>query len=334
MKILVTGGAGYIGSHVVKMLGDEGGHNIVVLDDLSTGVERAVLYGKLVVMDLADFKGVDNLLEIEKFDAVIHFAAKIVVPESVAHPLKYYMNNTVNTANLIKCCIKHNVPKFIFSSTAAVYGEPVTGVVNEDSPPSPINPYGTSKLMSEQILKDATIANPGFRFVILRYFNVAGADPDGKLGQNFSDATHLIKVACQTAIGKRESLSIFGTDYDTPDGTGIRDYIHVTDLSSAHISALEYLNDGGISEVFNCGYGEGTSVLQVIDSVKKVSDTNFKVTLAPRRAGDPAKLIADNRKILRTLNWKPLYNDLDIISQTAYEWEKRTYEPSFQKKSD
>jgi len=323
MKILVTGGAGYIGSHVVKMLGESGVHDITVVDNLSTGVRDAVLSGNFVEMDLSDFKGVDALFDREGFDAVIHFAAKIVVPESVTNPILYYMNNTVNTANLIKCCLKYNVCRFIFSSTAAVYGEPVSGVVTEDTATSPINPYGMSKLMSEQILKDAGFAHPNFKFVILRYFNVAGADPDGLLGQNFPDATHLIKVACQTALGKRESLSVFGTDYDTPDGTGVRDYIHVTDLSSAHVAALDYLSDGGISEVFNCGYGEGSSVLEVIESVKKVSDSDFQVLLAPRRAGDPAKLIADNRKILKGLNWNPLYQNLEIICKTAYDWERK-----------
>ncbi len=295
MKVLVTGGAGYIGSHVVKMLGETGNHDIVTVDNLSTGRRDAVLYGKLVEMDLSDFSGVDALFEKEGFEAVIHFAAKIVVPESVSNPLLYYMNNTVNTTNLIKCCLKHGVNRFIFSSTAAVYGEPATGIVTENTDTVPINPYGMSKLMSEQILKDAGFAHTDFKFVILRYFNVAGADPDGSLGQNFPDATHLIKVACRTALGKRESLSVFGTDYNTPDGTGVRDYIHVSDLSSAHISALNYLDSGGRSEIFNCGYGEGSSVLEVIESVKKVSGTDFKVEIVPRRAGDPAKLIAEQK---------------------------------------
>ncbi len=322
MKILVTGGAGYIGSHVVKMLGEAGCYDIVTVDDLSTGVREAVLYGKFVKMDLACFKEVDILLEKEKFDAVIHFAAKIVVPESITNPMLYYMNNTVNTANLIKCSLKHGVSKFIFSSTAAVYGEPEIETVTEDSPTVPLNPYGMSKLMSEQILQDTAAANKNLKFMILRYFNVAGADPDKKLGQNFPDATHLIKVACQTALGKRESLSVFGTDYNTPDGTGVRDYIHVTDLSSAHIEALKHLDNGGTSDIFNCGYSKGISVLEVIESVKKVSRKDFKVILKERRKGDPAKLVADNTKILKTLNWKPRYHQIDTICKTALEWEE------------
>ncbi|HQJ61455.1 MAG TPA: UDP-glucose 4-epimerase GalE, partial [bacterium] len=247
MKILVTGGAGYIGSHVVKLLGERGSDEIVVLDNLSTGRTEAVLFGRLEVMDLSEFEKVDQFIKKEKFDAVIHFAAKIVVPESVANPLLYYRNNTVNTINLINSCVKYGVGMFIFSSTAAVYGEPEDGIVNENSLLSPISPYGTSKLMSEFVIKDTAFAHPEFKYVILRYFNVAGADPDGLIGQNFPDATHLIKVACQTALGMRESLSVFGTDFNTPDGTGVRDYIHVTDLASAHLAALDHLENGGNS---------------------------------------------------------------------------------------
>lgn len=323
MKILVTGGAGYIGSHVVKLLGERGSDEIVVLDNLSTGRTEAVLFGRLEVMDLSEFEKVDQFIKKEKFDAVIHFAAKIVVPESVANPLLYYRNNTVNTINLINSCVKYGVGMFIFSSTAAVYGEPEDGIVNENSLLSPISPYGTSKLMSEFVIKDTAFAHPEFKYVILRYFNVAGADPDGLIGQNFPDATHLIKVACQTALGMRESLSVFGTDFNTPDGTGVRDYIHVTDLASAHLAALDHLENGGNSDIYNCGYGKGTSVLKVIRSVRKVSDKDFPVQNSPRRAGDPAKLIADNSKILKELNWVPKFQDLNLICRTAYHWEKK-----------
>ncbi|HQI05019.1 MAG TPA: UDP-glucose 4-epimerase GalE [bacterium] len=323
MKILVTGGAGYIGSHVVKLLGERGSDEIVVLDNLSTGRTEAVLFGRLEVMDLSEFEKVDQFIKKEKFDAVIHFAAKIVVPESVANPLLYYRNNTVNTINLINSCVKYGVGMFIFSSTAAVYGEPEDGIVNENSLLSPISPYGTSKLMSEFVIKDTAFAHPEFKYVILRYFNVAGADPDGLIGQNFPDATHLIKVACQTALGMRESLSVFGTDFNTPDGTGVRDYIHVTDLASAHLAALDHLENGGNSDIYNCGYGKGTSVLEVIRSVRKVSDKDFPVQNSPRRAGDPAKLIADNSKILKELNWVPKFQDLNLICRTAYHWEKK-----------
>jgi len=323
MKILVTGGAGYIGSHVVKLLGESGKHEIVVLDNLSTGIAEAVLFGRLEKMDLGDYNAVDILFGKERFDAVIHFAAKIVVPESVENPLLYYKNNTVNTTNLIEICVKHGVSKFIFSSTAAVYGEPDDGVVTEVTPTVPICPYGWSKLMSEFVLRDTAFAHEKFNYVALRYFNVAGADPDGKIGQNFPNATHLIKVSCQAALGMRDKLLVFGTDFDTADGTGVRDYIHVTDLAAAHISALEHLEKGGKSEIFNCGYGNGASVLEVIASVKKVSGVDFQVDSTDRRPGDPAFLISDNSKILSDLNWTPKYQDLDFICKTAFEWERK-----------
>lgn len=322
MKILVTGGAGYIGSHVVKLLGELDKYEIVVLDNLSTGVADAVLYGRLVEMDLSDFDVVEDFFKVEKFDAVIHFAAKIVVPESVENPLLYYRNNTVNTTNLIEMCVKYSVSKFIFSSTAAVYGEAEDGIVTEMTKTEPISPYGWSKLMSEWVLRDASFAHENFNYVALRYFNVAGADPDGKIGQNFPNATHLIKVASQTALGQRDKLSVFGTDFDTADGTGVRDYIHVTDLASAHLAAFDYLQNGGESQIFNCGYGKGSSVLEVIASVKGVSGVDFTVEKTERRPGDPALLIADNRKIIASLNWTPKHQNLDFICRTAYEWEK------------
>lgn len=322
MKILVTGGAGYIGSHVVKQLGEQGGCDITVLDNLSTGFESSILYGKLIKADLADFAFVERFLGDEKFDAVIHFAASIVVPESVENPLKYYMNNTVNTTNLIRCAVKSGVKSFVFSSTAAVYGEPKEGVVTEESPLSPINPYGYSKLMSEQILRDTAEAHSGFRFVILRYFNVAGASMDGRIGQRFPNATHLIKVSCEAACGKRDKMYIFGEDYPTKDGSCVRDYIHIEDLASAHLAALSYLEDGGKSDIYNCGYGRGASVKEVVDTVKKVSGVDFEVQKAPRRAGDPSLLVSDNAKILSTLPWKPKYDDLEVICKSAYEWER------------
>ena len=327
MHILITGGAGYIGSHLVKLFGEHTSHRLTILDNLSTGHRPAVLYGDLAVIDLADTKAVEELLKHGRFDAAIHFAAHIVVPESVSDPLKYYMNNTANTTNLIRLCVKYGIGKFIFSSTAAVYGEPDTGVVVETSPLAPINPYGMSKLMSERVLLDTTRAFPDrFKAVILRYFNVAGADPDGRIGQSFPDATHLIKVAAQTALGKRSQINIFGTDFPTPDGTGIRDYIHVCDLAALHLRALEHLNAGGAPDIFNCGYGHGYSVREVLDTVKRVSRANLKIIESPRRAGDPAKLIADSTKVRQAWNWSPQYDSLELICRTALDWERnRTY---------
>lgn len=325
MKVLVTGGAGYIGSHVVKQLGEAGGYDITVLDNLSTGFEDSVLYGKVVKADLSDFAFVEKFLTDEKFEAIIHFAASIVVPESVENPLKYYMNNTVNTTNLVRCAVKSGVKRFVFSSTAAVYGEPTDGVVSEDSPLAPINPYGHTKLMSEQILKDTATAHSGFNFVILRYFNVAGASMDGRIGLRSANATHLIKVSCETACGKRKKMYIFGDDYPTKDGSCVRDYIHIEDLASAHLAALNYLADGGKSDVFNCGYGSGYSVKEVVDMVKKISGVDFEAELSPRRAGDPALLVSNNQKILKTLPWKPKFDDLEIICKSAYKWEKSLF---------
>lgn len=322
MNILVTGGAGYIGSHVVKLLGESGEHTITVLDNLSTGKKEAVLYGSVVEMDLGDYDKVEQLFRQNSFDAVLHFAAFIIVPESVEQPIKYYKNNTINTTHLIDSASRNGVKYFVFSSTAAVYGEPEVSVVDESSKVLPINPYGWSKLMSEQVLKDSCFAGE-MKHVILRYFNVAGADPDGRIGQNFPAATHLIKVACQTALGMRDLIGIFGTDFDTADGTGVRDYIHVTDLASAHLAALSFLKNGGDSQTLNCGYGTGFSVREVIKQVQVVHGKPFKVVETDRRAGDPASLIADNRKILKTLDWTPKYDDLRIICKTAYEWEKK-----------
>ncbi|MBZ4673016.1 UDP-glucose 4-epimerase GalE [Deferribacteraceae bacterium V6Fe1] len=324
MKILITGGAGYIGSHVVKQLGDYTGHEIVVLDNLVTGFRESVLYGKFVEADLSDWNFVADFMKKEQFDAIIHFAASLIVPESVVNPLKYYLNNTANTANLIKCAVESGVKKFIFSSTAATYGEPDKKYIpiNEECPTNPINPYGMSKLMSENILRDAAKAHENFKYVILRYFNVAGADVGGRIGQSTKDATHLIKVAAEAATGKRDKILVFGTDYDTPDGSCIRDYIHVDDLASAHLLALDYLDDND-SDIFNCGYSRGYSVLEVLNTMKKVTGVNFKVEITGRRAGDPAELVADNKKIVSKLKFNPKYNDLELICKTAYEWEKR-----------
>jgi len=330
MKILVTGGAGYIGSHVVKQLLEASPHEMTIIDNLSTGHLRTIetLRGiageriEFVRMDLKDFAAVEALLGSRRFDAVIHFAASIVVPESVENPLKYYMNNTVNTIHLVKQCIAHRVGRFIFSSTAAVYGDAKEMPVNENMPTLPINPYGMSKLMSEQVLRDTAAAHEAFRFVILRYFNVAGADVQNRIGQSFPDATHLIKVAAQTVTGQRDKMYLFGEDYNTPDGTCIRDYIHVDDLAAAHIDALRYLAEGGQSDTFNCGYGHGFSVKEVIDTMKHVSGTDFTVVKGPRRGGDSEILIADNRKIKEILRWQPRHDDLRLICQTALDWER------------
>lgn len=337
MHILITGGAGYIGSHVAKQLIENTPHTLTILDNLSTGhmetVEtlRAIFRDArgseegfaFIREDLKNFGAVEKIVAASGFDAVIHFAASIVVPESVEHPLKYYMNNTVNTTHLIAQCKTYGVGKFIFSSTAAVYGEPATPTVSETTPTAPINPYGMSKLMSETVLRDASRAHDAFKHVILRYFNVAGADTLNRIGQSFPNATHLIKVAAQTVIGQREKMMIFGEDYDTPDGTCLRDYIHVDDLASAHLRALDHLDQGHDSDVFNVGYGHGFSVKEVVEQMRETSGVDFRADIVDRRPGDPAVLIADNAKIKAALAWTPQYDDLPLICETALAWERR-----------
>ena len=322
MTILVTGGAGYIGSHMVHELFDAG-EPVVVLDNLSTGF-RFLIPGSVpfVAGSTGDRALVGEVIARHSVNAIIHFAASIVVPESVTDPLGYYSNNTMNTCALLDTAIKAGVRHFIFSSTAAVYGNATETPVREDAPTVPISPYGTSKLMSEIMLHDAGKAH-GLRFVILRYFNVAGADPKGRTGQATPAATHLIKVACETAIGKRTKMQVFGTDYPTPDGTCVRDYIHVSDLAQAHSTALAYLRNGGTSATFNCGYGRGASVLEVIDAVRRASGRDFPVEISGRRAGDPAALVANVDRIRATLPWRPQFQNLDTIVAHALAWEKR-----------
>ncbi len=318
--VLVTGGAGYIGSHVVRQLGERG-ERLVVLDNLCTGHEDAVLFGDLVVGNTADRELVSDLLKRYEIDSVLHFAAHTIVPESVADPLKYYGNNTCATRNLLQCCSEAGVSHFIFSSTAAVYGIPGSGVADEQSPTDPINAYGRSKLMTEGMLQDLGRATD-LRYTILRYFNVAGSDPEARIGQSTPKATLLTKVACEAAVGKRESVTIFGTDYDTDDGTGVRDYIHVEDLADAHLRALDYLRDGGTSTLMNCGYGHGYSVREVLSAVERANGTPLNILEAERRAGDPPTLIASADLIRKVLGWQPNYDDLDQIVTTSLRWEK------------
>jgi UDP-glucose 4-epimerase len=320
-KILITGGAGYIGSHIVNLIGGTD-HEITIYDNLSTGRKESVVSGDLVVGDLEDSKKLEELIISKKFDACLHFAGSIIVPESVTDPLKYYNNNTQNTLELLNLCIKHNVNKFIFSSTAAVYGMAPGGICSEDMQVEPINPYGKTKLMTEWMLEDIAAAHTDFEFVILRYFNVAGANIDGKVGQCSPLSTHLIKIACETALGKRDKMFVFGDDYETKDGTCIRDYIHVDDLAQAHIDALTYLLKGGESTLCNCGYGHGFTVKEVLEVVKRVSGVEFKVEMGPRRAGDAPVLMSKAEKIGKVLGWKPKHDDLDLIIKTALEWER------------
>jgi len=322
MTILVTGGAGYIGSHMVHALVDAG-ERVVVLDNLTTGFDWAVpKSATLVVGETGDQPLVNDLIARHGVAAIIHFAASIVVPDSVADPLGYYRNNTANSRSLIECAVKGGVKRFIFSSTAAVYGNPDKVPVGEDDPVKPMSPYGSSKLMTEIMLRDAGAAH-GLPHVILRYFNVAGADPAMRTGQSTRGATHLIKVAVETALGLRPKMLVFGTDYPTPDGTCIRDYIHVSDLVRAHSDALAYLRGGGASTTLNCGYGRGFSVLEVIDTVKRVSGVDFAVEMGPRRVGDPARIIAGSERIRAVLGWRPQLDDLTTIARHALEWERK-----------
>jgi UDP-glucose 4-epimerase len=319
--ILITGGAGYIGSHVVRQLG-EAGERVLVLDNLGKGFRQAVIAGKLEVGDVGDSALLSRLLSEHRVDTVMHFAAHTVVPESVALPLKYYGNNTCSTRSLLQACIDHGVENFVFSSTAAVYGIPDGGYAGEDSPTQPINAYGTSKLMSEWMLRDVARAT-ALRYVVLRYFNVAGSDPSGRIGQATPGATLLTKVACEAMVGKRAHVSIFGTDYPTPDGTGVRDYLHVEDLASAHLRALDYLRAKGRSVTLNVGYGHGYSVREVLAMVETVGGKQLVIREEPRRPGDPAYLVARADRIRTELGWQPRYDDLRAIVSNSLAWEQK-----------
>ena len=320
-KILVTGGAGYIGSHVVKQLGDAG-ENVVTLDNLCTGFRAAVKHGELIIGDTGDAALLDKIFDEHDIDAVMHFAAHTIVPESVTDPLKYYGNNTASSRTLLEVAQRRSVKHVVFSSTAAVYGIPPEGKASEATPTKPINPYGSSKLMTEWILRDLAKAG-GPSYVALRYFNVAGCEPTGTIGQSTPKATLLVKVACEAAVGRRPGVSIFGTDYPTPDGTGLRDYIHVEDLASAHLDALRYLRDGGKSTTLNCGYGHGYSVREVLDAVEKVHGKPLDISEESRRAGDPPELVAVAKKIRAVLGWQPQFDDLETIVRTSLDWERK-----------
>jgi UDP-glucose 4-epimerase len=320
-SILVTGGAGYIGSHVVRQLG-VAGESVVTLDNLSTGFEAAVTSGKLVIGDTGDADLLDRIFADHEIDTLMHFAAHTVVPESVADPLKYYGNNTASSRTLLERAHAHGVRHVVFSSTAAVYGIPPDGKATEATPTRPINPYGSSKLMTEWMLRDLALAG-GPSYVALRYFNVAGCEPGGSIGQSTPNATLLVKVACEAAVGKRKGVSIFGTDYPTPDGTGLRDYIHVEDLAAAHLDALNYLRDGGKPSTLNCGYGHGYSVREVLQTVERVHGVALNISEEPRRDGDPPVLIAATEKIHQVLGWMPAYDDLDLIVRTSLDWERK-----------
>ncbi len=320
--VLVTGGAGYIGSHVVRQL-SEAGYRVVVFDNLSTGFRDALIHGEeLIVADLADLRAIDRVFARHAIKTVLHFAASIVAPESVEKPLKFYGNNTRNTMSLLAACVRFGVKRFIFSSTAAVYGIPEDGTAEEESPTIPINPYGTSKLMSEWMLRDVARAH-GLRYAALRYFNVAGADPASRMGQRTPEATHLIKVCCEAALGLRKEVCIFGTDYTTPDGTGIRDYIHVEDLAAAHLAAMRYLDQGNESATVNVGYGKGSSVREVVKIAHEVTAAPFPVREASRRPGDPPVLVAKADRIRQMFDWKPQHDDLRTIVNDAWQWEQK-----------
>jgi UDP-glucose 4-epimerase len=320
-SILVTGGAGYIGSHVVRQLG-EAGERVVVLDNLGKGFRQAVTTGELVVGEVGDQALVSKLLAEHQVDTVMHFAAHTIVPESVALPLKYYGNNTCSSRALLQACLDNGVEHFVFSSTAAVYGIPEEGYASEESPTRPINAYGTSKLMTEWMLRDVAAVNR-LRYVALRYFNVAGSDPSGRIGQATPGATLLTKVACEAMVGKRPQVSIFGTDYPTPDGTGVRDYLHVEDLASAHLRALDYLRAGGRPVTLNVGYGHGYSVREVLAMVEAVAAKKLVIREEPRRAGDPAYLVARAERIRAELAWEPRYDDLEAIVSSSLAWERK-----------
>jgi UDP-glucose 4-epimerase len=317
--VLVIGGAGYIGSHVVRQLG-AAGYDIVVYDNCSTGHADAVVAGKFILGDLADLDRLYQVFGKHRFEAVLHFAASLVVPESLKEPLDYYSNNTRNTLNVLRCCQTFGIKHLVFSSTAAVYGEPTQHPVSETAPLQPINPYGRSKLMSEWMIQDFAKSSP-FRYVILRYFNVAGAEPTGRLGQRLPTATHLIRAACDAALQRNPHITIFGTDFPTFDGTAIRDFIHVEDLATAHIDALQYLELGYDSQILNCGYGYGYTVRQVLDSLRHLTGIDFTILEGDRRPGDPGNVVASPEKIHKILEWSPQYNDLDIIVGTAFLWE-------------
>jgi UDP-glucose 4-epimerase len=318
-SVLVIGGAGYIGSHVVRQLG-AAGYNIIVYDNCSTGHADAVLSGKFILGDLADLDRLYQVFAKHQFEAVLHFAASLVVPESVKQPLDYYSNNTRNTLNVLRCCQAFGIKRLVFSSTAAVYGEPTEHPVSETASLQPINPYGRSKLMSEWMIQDFAKSSP-FRYVILRYFNVAGAEPTGRLGQRLPTATHLIRAACDAALQRNPHVTIFGTDYPTLDGTAIRDFIHVEDLATAHVDALQYLELGHESQILNCGYGYGYTVRQVLDCLRNLTGIDFTILEGDRRPGDPGNVVASPAKIHKTLGWSPQYNDLDMIVGTAFLWE-------------
>ncbi len=319
-SVLVTGGAGYIGSHTLLACRDSG-YRVVVLDDLSKGLRGLVPADVAFYQgDVGDVRLLKQIFADHQVTSVIHFAASVVVPESVAQPLSYYLNNTCKTRSLLEACNDAGIKRFVFSSTAAVYGQPATSPVAETTPAQPVNPYGTSKLMSEWMLRDAALAH-GLRYVVLRYFNVAGADPGGRSGQATPEATHLVKVACEAVAGRRSGIQIFGDDYDTPDGTCVRDYIHVSDLARAHVNALDYLKEQGASVTLNCGYGRGYSVRQVVEAVQRIADAAVPVTVGARRDGDVAELIADSTRLRSLFGWTPQHDDLDFILRTALDWE-------------